>query len=289
MAEIVAAALTAHAPLITGKPDISRPEQRDRLYAGYHELRRRLAAARPDLLVMFVNDHLQNFAYNNLPAFCVGLAPSYDAPSEGAAKLMRIAPRKIRGHPEWAMALLEAGLAAGIDFAYSHEIESWDELAVPLHFLMPEGPEVGAGEEPPAMNIPIVTIYTNCGAPPLPTPRRCREIGAFVGGFVRSRPGKERVALVGTGGLSHWVGTPQTGRINPDFDRRVLAHIARGDVEPLARLTHDEIERDGGNGGQEVRNWIALLGAVPGWRGETLAYEPVVEWITGCATVWVRP
>src|SRR5438477_7780398 len=66
MAEIVAAALAAHAPLITGKPEIARPEQRERLYAGFHEMRRRLAAARPDLLVMFVNDHLQNFPYSNL-------------------------------------------------------------------------------------------------------------------------------------------------------------------------------------------------------------------------------
>jgi hypothetical protein len=256
---------------------VSKPDQRDRLYAGFHELRRRLAAARPDLIVMFVNDHLQNFAYNNLPAFCVGLAECYDAPSEGGAKLMRIAPRKIGGNPEWAMALLEGGLAAGIDFAYSYEIESWDELSVPLHFLMPEG------------DVAIVPVYTNCGAPPLPTPRRCREVGAFVGGFARSRPVRERIALVGTGGLSHWVGTPETGRINPDFDQRVLDHVARGDVEPLTRLTHDEIEREGGNGGQEIRNWIALLGAVPGWKGEVLAYEPVAEWITGCATVWVHP
>lgn len=164
MAEIVGAALTAHAPLITGRPDVSKPEQRDRLYAGSHELRRRLAAARPDLLVMFVNDHLQDFAYNNLPAFCVGLAASYEAPSERGARLMRIAPRKIRGQPEWAMALLEAGLDAGIDFAYSYQIESWDEISVPLHFLMPDG------------EIPIITMYTNCGAPPLPVPRRCRPI-----------------------------------------------------------------------------------------------------------------
>jgi len=139
MAEIVAGLLTAHAPLITGRPEVSKPEQRDRLYAGFHELRRRLAAVRPDIVVMFVNDHLQNFAYDNLPAFCVGLAAFYDAPSEGGAALMRLTPRKVRGHPEWAMALLDAGLAAGIDFAYSYEIESWDELSVPLHFLMPDG------------------------------------------------------------------------------------------------------------------------------------------------------
>jgi hypothetical protein len=277
MADIVAAALTAHAPLITGRRDVAKPEQRDRLHAGFYELRRRLVAARPDIVVMFVNDHLQNFAYDNLPAFCLGLAATYDAPGEGAASLMRIPPRKVRGHPEWAMALLEGGLAAGIDFAHSYEIESWDELSVPLHFLMPEG------------EWPVVPLYTNCGAPPLPTPRRCLEVGSFVGAFVRSRPARERVALVATGGLSHWVGTPETGRINSDFDWRVLEHVTRGDVEPLTRLTHAEIERDAGNGGQEIRNWIALLGAVPGWKGEVLAYEPVAEWITGCATVWVHP
>ena len=87
MAEIVAAApMTAHAPLITGKPDVSRPEQRDRLYAGFHELRRRLAAARPDLLVLFVNDHLQNFAYDNLPGLLRGPGRSYEAPSPGARR-----------------------------------------------------------------------------------------------------------------------------------------------------------------------------------------------------------
>jgi hypothetical protein len=277
MAEIVAAALTSHAPLITGKPDIARPEQRDRLYAGFHELQRRLAAARPDLYVMFVNDHLQNFPYSNLPAFCVGLAPAYDAPSPGASRLMRIPPRKIPGAPEWGMALLERGLAGRFDFAYSYEIESWDELAVPLHFLMPSG------------DVPVLPIYTNCGAPPLPAPRRCHELGAFVAEFLRSRPGTERIALLATGGISHWVGTPETGRINPEWDHMVLDHITRADVEPLVRLTWAEIERDGGNGGQEIRNWLALLGAVPGWKGELLAYEPVPEWITGCATVWVHP
>jgi len=277
MAQIVAAALTSHAPLVTGRPDVSRPEQRERLYAGFHELHRRLADARPDVIVMFVNDHLQNFPYSNMPAFCVGLADSYDAPSPGGARLMRIPARKVPGAPEWSMALLESGLSGGVDFAYSYEIESWDEISVPLHFLAPDG------------RTPIAPIYTNCGAPPLPAPRRCHEVGGHVGAFIRSRPPVERIALVATGGISHWVGTPETGRINPDFDHWVLDHVARGDIEPLLRLTHDEIHRDAGNGGQEIRNWLALLGTVPGWKGEVLAYEPVAEWITGCATVWVHP
>jgi catalytic LigB subunit of aromatic ring-opening dioxygenase len=160
---------------------------------------------------------------------------------------------------------------------YAYEIESWDELSVPLAFLMPAG------------DVPIVTVYTNCAAPPLPSPRRCRGVGAFVGDYIRGRASAERIALVATGGLSHWVGTPETGRINPEWDHRVLDHITRGDTVPLTRLTSSDIERDGGNRGQEIRNWIALMGAVPGWKGELLAYEPVEEWITGCATVWVHP
>jgi aromatic ring-opening dioxygenase catalytic subunit (LigB family) len=190
---------------------------------------------------------------------------------------MRLTPRRLRGDRAWAGALLEAGLAGAFDFAYSYEIESWDEMSVPLSFLMPEG------------QLPVVPIYTNCGAPPLPAPRRCLELGAFVRRFIDARPAGERIALLATGGISHWVGTPETGRINPDWDHWVLDHIARGDVAPLTRLTWAEIERDGGNGGQEIRNWIALMGAVPGWKGEVLAYEPVAEWITGCATVWVHP
>jgi len=122
-----------------------------------------------------------------------------------------------------------------------------------------------------------------------PTPRRCHQLGVFVGNFIRSRRSTERVAIMATGGISHWVGTPDHGRINADWDHWVLDHIARADVEPLLRLGWAEIERDGGNGGQEIRNWIAALGAVPGWKGEVLAYEPVAEWITGCATVWVHP
>ncbi len=175
------------------------------------------------------------------------------------------------------MSVPGAGLEAGSDFAYSYEFESGDGLPGPLPFLRPEG------------EIPIVTAYTNSGAPPLPSPRRCREVGAFVGDFIRSAAGPGRVALVATGGLSHWVGTPETGRINPDWDHWVLDCVTRGDTEPLARLTWSEIDRGGGNGGQEIRNWIALLGAVPGWKGEVLAYEPVAEWITGCATAWVHP
>ncbi len=275
MAEIVAAVLASHAPGITARPDIADPGQRQRFVASLDLLRRRLDAARPDVLVAFVNDHIQNFFFDAMPAYCVGLAESYEAPAPGSAGFLRIPPRRVAGARAWARDLLAAGLEGGFDLAYSEELEFWDEVSIPLHFLMPEAA------------IPIVPVLTNCAAPPLPPPRRSYQLGAFVREFVARRPSDERVALLGSGGLSHWVGTPETGRINPDFDHRVLDWIRRGEGEALAALTHAEIEEQGGNGGQELRNWIAVLGALPGVTGEVLAYEPVPEWITGSATVWL--
>jgi hypothetical protein len=272
---IVAAMLTSHAPNITARPEIADAAQRTRFVEALGRVRERLEAARPDLLVAFVNDHLQNFFYDGIPAFALGLAHEYAAPSEGGGRFLRIPPRRLPGAPAWSQALLEAGLAGGFDLAYACELEFWDELSLPAHFLMPERP------------VPVAPVLTNCVAPPLPPPRRSWALGRFVADFVRGRPGEERVALLGSGGISHWVGTPETGRINADFDRRVLDWIATGQGERLAALGDDEIEAEGGNGGQELRNWIAVLGAAPGVKGEVLAYEAVPEWITGSAVVWL--
>ncbi len=49
------------------------------------------------------------------------------------------------------------------------------------------------------------------------------------------------------------------------------------------------LEKEAGNGGQEIRNWIAVLGALPDRKGEVLAYEPVPEWLAGCGAVWMEP
>jgi hypothetical protein len=274
MATLVAACMTSHAPNMTATP-AAAPEQRARFLAGLGEMRKRLIAARPDLVIMFVNDHVQNFFYDNLPAYCVGVGATHWAP-RGAATFLKIPQRQVPGAGAWGKALLAAGLEAGFDLAVSHDLEFWDDVSVPAHFLMPEG------------TLPILPVLTNCVAPPLPTPKRSWALGQFVRRFIDERPGPERVALIATGGISHWIGVPNTGHINPEWDRWVLDAIADGRGEELAGLTWDQIERDGGNGGQEIRNWISVLAAVPGVKGEVLAYESVKEWLTGCGAVWMQ-
>ena len=276
MATIVAGCMTSHGPNITAKPVIADPEQRVRFVKAMEEARRRLEAARPDVLCVFSNDHLQNFFYNNMPAFCVGVGERYWTPSEGGGKFLRIPARQIQGAPEWGKAFVEEALDRGFDVSYSHELEFWDDLSVPLSFLMPES------------TIPVVPILINCVAPPLPRPRRVYELGALIGTFIeRVRPPAERVALLGTGGISHWIGVPGHGSINPKFDHRVLDAIQQGRGESLAALTYEEIEAEGGNGGQEVRNWLPILGALPGRKGHVLYDEPVPDWLIGCGVVWM--
>jgi len=275
VAIIVAGGMTSHGPNITARPEITDPPQRVRFVKAMNEARRRLEAARPDVLVVFSNDHLQNFFYDNMPAFCVGVGERYWAPSEGGAKFLRIPARQIDGAREWGRALVDHALDHDFDVAYSHELEFWDDLSVPLSFLMPTS------------TIPVLPVLINCVAPPLPRPRRVYDLGTLVGSFVESRPAAERVALLGTGGLSHWIGVPGHGNISTTFDRRVLDAIQQGRGDALAALTHDEIEEEGGNGGQEVRNWLPVLGALPGRKGHILYDEPVPDWLIGCGVVWM--
>jgi 2'-aminobiphenyl-2,3-diol 1,2-dioxygenase large subunit len=90
-----------------------------------------------------------------------------------------------------------------------------------------------------------------------------------------------RVAVIGTGGLSHWLFVPRMGEVASDFDRMVLAELAAGRAEKLARLSAAEIVEKSGNGGLEIVAWLMAAATVPGRNGEAVFYEPMPEWLTG--------
>ena len=74
---------------------------------------------------------------------------------------------------------------------------------------------------------------------------------------IRAFPGDERIALVGAGGLSHWVGVPRVGDIDEEFDRWFLDRLAKGEVESILDMADDEIAL-AGNGAHEIRSWVAV-------------------------------
>jgi len=120
----------------------------------------------------------------------------------------------------------------------------------------------------------------NCAVPPLMPVWRWYEFGKQLGDAIRSFDGLERVALVGCGGLSHWIGNPRVGDIDPEFDRWFLERLERGEVEQVLDMKDEEIQL-AGNGNHEMRTWVAVAGAMGGAPAKILAYEPIAPWITG--------
>jgi predicted class III extradiol MEMO1 family dioxygenase len=121
----------------------------------------------------------------------------------------------------------------------------------------------------------------------MPPVKRCFALGELLGKALAKND--KRIAVIATGGLSHWPGEAKHGKINIDFDKRFLDHLINGDAGRLTDYSHEEINAEAGSGGHEIRTWIALAGAVRGWKTEVIAYEPIVPWATGCALVTFNP
>ncbi len=237
----------------------------ERAFAGMREIGRRIQALRPDAIVVISSEHMFNINLALQPPFTVGVADAYTPFGE-----MGIERRSFLGHRALAETLVEIAAENGFDLAKAEELEPDHGVALPLLFSNPDG------------WTPVVPIIVNINMSPLPRPRRCLELGRTLGGaIVHGRPAGERVVVVGTGGLSHWVNVPGMGRVNEEFDRHVIATITAGKAAELAELSPAEIVEQSGNGGMEVINWIMAAATAPGCRGEAIYYEPIPQWLTG--------
>jgi hypothetical protein len=136
----------------------------------------------------------------------------------------------------------------------------------------------------PLMRLPMVPIVMNCTTPPLMTLRHAYDFGAALGAAIRSYDGLDRIALVGAGGLSHFVGEPRVGDIDEEFDRWFLSQLESGDLDDLLDMPNDELML-AGNGTGEVRSWVTVAGAMRGHEAKSLAYEPIYEWINGMGVI----
>jgi aromatic ring-opening dioxygenase catalytic subunit (LigB family) len=263
---LVFAGVCSHAPGITGRAGRADPELRDAFYANLDELRRRLEAARPDALVVIAAEHFANFFMNNMPAYCVGMAERYEGPIEDEAWLA-IRRTEIPGSPALSRRLIES-IMRSVDVAYAEEWKFDHGIMVPLHFLTPR------------YDLPIVPVNINCQGPPLTPLPRAYEFGRALRRACDAQP--ERIAVVGTGGISHWPATPDSGAINEEWDRDFLERFLANDRARLTAYTDAETFRDAGQGGFEIRTFIAVAGATEGGTGELLFYAPIPIFAVGC-------
>jgi aromatic ring-opening dioxygenase catalytic subunit (LigB family) len=267
---LVAAFAASHAPGITGRPGLPPRSDSEPVFRAYRELRARLEAARPEVLLVVSPEHWANFFLDHMPSFCIGLADEYWGPTD--EDFVRIPRCRVRGAGRLARALA-AGVADDVDLSSSEELAFDHGVMVPLHLL--------------DISLPVIPIIVNCLAG-LPAPlHRCHALGLAIRRTVDRWP--ERIAILGTGGLSHWPAMPESGRIGEDFDRRFIDAFVGGRIDAFLRYSRQALEAEAGPGGHEIRTWITVAAAAGDARGSLLAYQPVPAWSTGCAVAVLEP
>lgn len=256
---LVHASALPHTPQLLVRPDTEDRELVLRVHAAYAAVKAEIAAARPDVICLIGGDHIEGFFLNAVPALAVYVGSEVSGTFDRYRFTFPVAEPLAR-------AIVEQGIDRGFDLTYSQDLPLDYAFYVPLHFAMPDPPR------------PIVPLYVNVYLPPQPTPRRCYAWGEALRAILDARP--ERVALIASGGLSHYPGTDRYASPDFEWDRQLLARLAAGHGRETAALTGDELDKAGN---VELRTWIALLGAVGEARARVVCYEP--SWHHGNAVV----
>jgi protocatechuate 4,5-dioxygenase, beta chain len=256
MARIIGGIGTTHVPAI-GKA-IADGKQNDPywkpFFSGFDYVHQWLAREKPDVAVVFYNDHGLNFFLDKLPTFAVGAAADYRNEDEGWGIPVS---RSVGGDPELSWHLINALVADEFDITMCQDMLVDHAVTIPLALMWP-------GE---SWTIRIVPVSINTVQHPLPSPARCLTLGRSIGRAIEAYDRDLKVMVVGTGGLSHQLDGKRAGFINKEFDRLCMDKIA-SDPDALARYSVHDIVEQAGAQGVEFLNWIAMRGALTGQVSE---------------------
>jgi hypothetical protein len=251
MAQIVAGFGVPHTPIFPFFVKRDGPDcETAKLFAAQRE---QLAAARPDVIVMFDTDHLNTFFLDNLPIFAVGVDKSFTGPNDEPRD---VPVYTIPSALDLAAHIRQAVVEAGFDAALTQHFSVDHSVAVPLHFLTPD------------MSIPVVPFFISGHVAPLPSAQRCYALGQAVGRAIEAWPSAQRVVVMGSGSFSLEVGGPRMapgrsdGVPDPDWAWRVIKLLEEQQIDTLIREATPYQMLKAGNVGGEVLNWIAMLGAI---------------------------
>ena len=263
MGEIVAALATCHAPQLFTYPQDEDHAQLDASIAAMRELGKTFDETRPDVAIFLGSDHLETFSIGCVPTFAILAGNRAVASFAGRRYDLPI-------HRKMAEDFLNKLVHAGFDLAYSEDALLGHAFAVPFEFVLEGRP------------IPVVPLHTNVYMPPLPGPRRCAALGREIAEIIASRT--ERVALIASGGMSHYPGTWRYPQPEFEFDRWMIGELEQGNIDALLDMTVEQLDEVGNT---ELLNWAVMLGAIGNQPGELLQYTPT--WHHGHAMMRFLP
>jgi protocatechuate 4,5-dioxygenase beta chain len=252
MARIIGAVATTHVPSI-GKA-IAEEKQNDPywkpFFSGFDYVHYWLAREKPDVAVVFYNDHGLNFFLDKLPTFAVGAAPEYRNEDEGWGIPVS---RAAAGDPALSWHLINALVADEFDITICQDMLVDHAVTIPMALMWPRRD----------WPVKIVPVSINTVQHPLPSVARCLKLGRSIGRALETYAPDLRVLVVGTGGLSHQLDGERAGFINKDFDQLCMEKIVR-DPDALARYSIPQLVELAGAQGVELLNWVAMRGALTG-------------------------
>jgi protocatechuate 4,5-dioxygenase beta chain len=259
MATLSAVLASTHHPFYLKATELTPPEeqipQAAEWKAKVERYRATLTAAAPDVLVMVGADHFHQFFLDNYPTFLIGRAPRYDATFLNEQREFSIPTYTLEGHEALSSFLLQGLIDRDFDLSVSRELKLDHSIICPIITTRP------------AADLPVVPIYTNIFAPPLPSPKRFWDLGRAIREIIDAYPGSERIAAIGTGHLSLELGGPrQFGPSGPDpeFDRQAIEWLRHGDIDAiLANVTHDSMAA-AGNATHGFMDLVLMLGIAGG-------------------------
>jgi aromatic ring-opening dioxygenase catalytic subunit (LigB family) len=262
---LVFAGVCSHAPGITGRPHLAEPSVRDEFYRQFYRMGEQMRATKPDAVIVIAAEHFANFFMNNMPAYAIGMADAYEGPIEDP-KWLGIERRQIPGNAGLSRRLIREVMQT-VDVSYAEEWKFDHGIMVPLNFLTPE------------YDLDVIPVNINCQGPPLTPLHRARAFGEALRRACDSVP--ERIALVGTGGISHWPATPDSGKINEAWDSAFMQRWCSNDRDSMLSYTDETTYSEAGQGGFEIRTFITVAAAARG-KGEVLHCKPIPIFAVSC-------
>jgi protocatechuate 4,5-dioxygenase beta chain len=265
MAHLTASVYTSHVPAIGVAMDLGKTSEPywQPLFAGYDFSRQWFAANRPDVVFLVYNDHATAFSLDLVPTFAIGTGAEFEPADEGWGP--RPVP-KVVGHPELASHIAQSVIQDDFDLTIVNKLPVDHGLTVPLSLMC---------GQPDAWPCRVIPFAVNVVLYPVPSGRRCFELGRAIRRAVESFDEPLKVQIWGTGGMSHQLQGPRAGLINQPWDQRFLDRLI-ADPRSLSEMPHIEYVREAGSEGIELVMWLIARGAMAdaaGGNGPRLAHR----------------
>ena len=255
MAKITASVYTSHVPAIGAALDLGKSTEPywQPVFKGYEFGKQWIRDNPPDVIFLVFNDHATAFSLDMIPTFAIGTAAEFAPADEGWGP--RPVPTVI-GHPELAAHIAQSVIQDDFDLTIVNKMDVDHGLSVPLSLMF---------GQPPADDFhwpcPVIPFAVNVVQYPVPSGRRCFNLGKAIRKAVESFDQPLKVQIWGTGGMSHQLQGPRAGLINKEFDNAFLDRLI-ADPEGQASVPHIDYVREAGSEGIELVMWLIARGAM---------------------------